>query len=332
MLAAAPASPTTTRAIIRTRYGAPEVLELRDVRVPDLAEDGVRIRVHASSVNPLDWHELRGEPYLVRMQAGPRRPREPRLGSDVAGVVEAVGASVADLAVGDRVLGVASGAWAELVTAKARSLVRIPDSLGFPEAAALPVAGITALQAVRDHGGVRAGQQVLIVGASGGVGHLALQIAKSLGAEVTAVARTANLEMVRALGADHVIDHLREDWTAGGPRFDVIVDAAGMRSVRASRRALKDGGTYVVVGGPSGRWLRPMDRMVAAKLLSLRGSRRSVAFLARINSADIGVLADMVAAGTLRPVIDRALPLAQTADAVRYQEQGHTRGKVVLTI
>ena len=299
---------------------------------PALPADRVLVRVHASSVNALDWHGMRGEPFPVRMGAGLRRPTDPRMGTDLAGVVEAVGADVPDLEVGDAVLGIAPGAWAELAVAAPKRLTRLPVGMDPATAAAIPVAGCTALQAVRDHAAVIAGMHVLIVGAGGGVGTFAVQVARHLGATVTATTRAGSIEHVTSLGAERVLDHARHDVLTEPERYDAIVDLGGTRPVGAYRRIMAPGARYVVVGGPSGRWIRPVDRMVSAWLHGRRGPQRFAAFMAEVTAVDLALLADLVAAGTVRPVIERSWPLAAAADAVRHLESGGVRGKAVLAI
>lgn len=320
------------RAVVRTRYGPPDVLAVEERSVPDPAPDRVLVRVAASSVNALDVHDLRGEPFPIRLSGGVRHPRNPGIGTDLAGVVEAVGADVADVHVGDAVLGVAPGAWAELAAAAPKRLTRLPDALDTEVAGAIPVAGCTALQAVRDHGAVAAGMHVLIVGAGGGVGTFAVQIARHLGATVTATTRAASVATVESLGAGRVLDHARHDVLTEATRYDAIVDLGGTRPVGAYRAILAPGGRYVMVGGPSGRWIRPMDRMLSTWIQARRGPQRFQAFLAEVTSDDLALLAGLAVAGTVRPVIDQALPLAQAADAVRLIESGGARGKVALAI
>lgn len=320
------------KAICQYRYGSPDVLELRDVDKPVVGDDDVLVRVSAASVNPLDWHLMRGLPYLVRMMFGLRRPKSSRPGVDVAGRVEAVGANVTGLRAGDEVFGGCDGAFAEYVCGKEKNLVRKPAGLTFEEAAAVPIAGCTALQALRDVGKVQPGQTVLINGAAGGVGTFAVQIARAFGAVVTGVCSTGNLDMVRSIGADKVIDYTVEDFTRGGRRYDLIVDLVGNRTMSDLRRALTPRGTAILAGGGGGRLLGPMAQMLGARILSRFVGQRMVMFLAKINGKDLLVLAELVEAGKVRPVIDRTYPLAETADAIRYLEARHARGKVVVTV
>jgi NADPH:quinone reductase-like Zn-dependent oxidoreductase len=318
------------KAAVRTRYGSPDVLEVRELDAPEVGEGQVLVRVHASSVNAHDWHVVRGTPYFARVEMGLRRPKDIRLGLDIAGVVEAVGPGVTDLRVGDRVFGSRFGAHAELVAA--RQVVPMPANLTFAEAAAIPTAGQTALQGLRDKGGLRAGQRVLIVGAGGGVGTMAVQIARALGAEVTAVTRTAHVELVRSLGAADVIDYTRTDVTRAAGRFDVILDIAGTMPLSRLGRLLADGGTLVMVAPDPGRWIGLLTRMAAAVVRSRLGSRRFRPFLAHVSRDDLLVLKELVEAGQLRPVVTATYPLERVADAIRCVDEGRASGKVVVTM
>jgi len=318
------------KAIVYRSYGSPDVLELTDIEKPAVADDAVLVRVRAASVNALDWHGMRGQPFLVRMEDGLRRPKVGALGVDAAGHVEAVGKNVTHVQPGDEVFGARTGAFAEYVSG--RNFVAKPAGLTFEQAAAIPVAATTALQGLRDKGGIQAGQRVLVNGASGGVGTFTVQIAKALGAHVTGVCSGGNVEMVRSIGADEVIDYTLEDFTRAGQQYDLILDIAGSRSLRSCRRVLTANGTLVVVGGPGGRWVSPADRWVKAKVISRFGSQRMLPFLAQITKEDLLVLKELVEEGKLRPVIDRTYPLSEVPEAVRYVEAGHARGKVVITI
>ena len=320
------------KAIVHHRYGPPDVLELRDVDRPALEDDRVLVRVRAASVNALDWHTVRGQPYIARFVMGLRKPKTSAMGVDVAGQVEAVGKNVTQFHPGDAVFGARDGAFAEYVCAREDRVVMKPANLTFEQAAAVPVAAITALQALRDKGQVRPGQKVLVNGAAGGVGTFAVQIAKAFGADVTAATSTGNVDMVRSIGADRVLDYTREDFTKGGQRFDLIVDMGGTRSLRACRRALTRNGTYVMVGGPSGRWLKPLPRALAAAVLSRFVRQRLLFFVAKIKKEDLVVLKELMEAGKVTPVIDRTYPLSETPEAIRYVEEGHARGKVVITV
>jgi NADPH:quinone reductase-like Zn-dependent oxidoreductase len=320
------------KAICQYRYGSPDVLELREAEAPVIGADGVLLRVAASSANALDWHMMRGLPYFVRLMSGLRKPKSHHAGVDVAGRVEAVGANVTGLRVGDQVFGRCDGAFAEFAIGKEKNLAPKPAGLTFDQAATIPVAGCTALQALRDAGKVRPGQRVLINGAAGGVGTFAVQIARAYGADVTGVCSTPNLEMVRSIGADQVIDYTVSDFTRGGRPYDLIIDIAGNRSISDMRRALTPTGLAVLVGGKGNRLLGPMSRMLRGRFLSKFGRRKMVMMIAVLNAKDLLVLKELVEAGKVKPVIDRTYPLAETAEAIRYLETGHARGKVVVTV
>ncbi|HEX3110400.1 MAG TPA: NAD(P)-dependent alcohol dehydrogenase, partial [Thermoanaerobaculia bacterium] len=307
------------------RYGAPDVLELVELEKPAPGADEVLVRVRAASVNAYDLHFMRGEPFLVRAMFGLHRPREPRVGVDVSGEVESVGANVRDLKPGDAVFGTARGAFGEYVCAS--KVVRKPSGVTFEEAAALPVAGFTALQAIRDKGRVQPGEHVLVHGAAGGVGTFAVQIAKAYGAEVTAVSRTENLDLLRSIGADHVIDYTRDDFTKSG-RYHVIVDCHATHPLAACRRALAPNGRYVMVGSPS--LLAPIAALIAAKLLSIGSSRKAGIVSAKNNLKDLATLAELMKAGKLKPVIDRSYTLSEVPEAILSLEAGRARGKIVI--
>ncbi len=320
------------KAICQYRYGSPDVLELRDVDKPVVGDDGVLVRVSAASVNPLDWHLMRGLPYFVRLMSGLRSPKSSRPGVDVAGHVEAVGANVTQLRAGDEVFGGCDGAFAEYACGKERHFVPKPARLTFEQAAAVPIAGCTALQALRDAGRLQPGQRVLINGAAGGVGTFAVQIAKAFGADVTGVCSTRNVEMVRSIGADQVVDYTVEDFARTGQRYDLIVDLVGNHSMSDLRRALTPRGTAILAGGGGGRLLGPLAQMLKARVLSRFRSQRMLMFLATRNNADLLALKELIDAGKVKPVIDRTYPLAETAEAIRYLEIGHARGKVIVTV
>ncbi len=321
------------KAIVYREYGSAEVLELQDVPRPAIKDDEVLMRVHAASVNPLDWHFMRGMPYVMRAGTGLRRPTAPQLGVDAAGHVEAVGRNVTQLGPGDEVFGACTGAFAEYASARASALARKPSNLTFEQAAAVPVAGITALQGLRDKGRVQAGHKVLINGAAGGVGTFAVQIAKWLGAEVTGVCSTRTVEMVRSIGADHVVDYTREDFTRTGSRYDVILDMIGSRSLSDRRRALTPRGTLVIVGSTdNGRWLGPLKALLAAVVVSPFVSQKLRPIMTQASQSDFKVLQELLTAGRLRPVIDRTYSLSQVPEAICYLEEGHARGKVVITL
>jgi NADPH:quinone reductase-like Zn-dependent oxidoreductase len=318
------------KAIVVSKYGSPDVLELEDVEKPDLADDLVLVRVRAASVNPADWYGVVG-PLIVRPSTGFLKPRSDRTGIDFAGTVEAVGKDVTHVSPGDEVFGARSGALAEYVTVR-DAVVPKPANISFEEAAAVPVAAITALQGLRDKGQLEAGQKVLINGASGGVGTFAVQIAKALGAEVTGVCSTRNVELVRSLGADHVIDYTQEDFTRSDRRYDLLLDIAGSKSWSELRRVLTPEAKVVIVGAQKRRVLGPIGHIVRLRLASLRGSQRAVFFIAKTNRADMEILRELLESGKVRPVVDRRYELADTADAFRYLGEGHARGKIVVTV
>jgi len=323
------------KALVYERYGPPDVFELREVDKPVVGDDEVLVRVHATSVNPVDWHTMTGTPYLVRLESGLRKPKREVLGVDFAGTVEAVGRNVQRFQPGDEVFGARDGAFAEYVCVREdRAVALKPANVTFEQAAAVPVAALSALQGLRDKGQIQQGQKVLINGGSGGVGTFAVQIAKSFGAEVTGVCSTRNVEIVRSIGADHVIDYTHEDFTRSEQRYDLMLDVAGNRSWSDYRRVLDEKATVVVVGGPKkGRWIGPLSQVVKLRLSSLGGSRRVVApFLAKMNKEDLVVLQELLEAGTVTPVIDRQYELSELREALRYLGEGHARGKVVVTV
>jgi len=320
------------KAIAQDRYGSPDVLELRDIARPEIDDDGILVRVRAATINAYDWHLMRGEPFPARIGSGWRRPQSRVLGLDSSGRVEAVGRNVTVFRPGDEVIGHRSGSLAEYVQGSADHFVSKPTNVTFEQAAAVPVAGLTALQGLRDKGGLQPGQTVLINGASGGVGTIAVQIAKLFGAHVTGVCSTRNVEQVRSLGADRVIDYTEEDFLRSGAPYDLVFDIAGSRPLWACRRALAPAGKLVVVGGPSGRWVKPIPRMALAGALSRFGFATMLPFLAKHSHPDLVILRDLLEAGKIVPIIDRIYPLSETAAAVRYVEAGHARAKVVITI
>jgi NADPH:quinone reductase-like Zn-dependent oxidoreductase len=320
------------KAITYERYGSPDVLELRDVETPVVTDDGVLVRVHVSSVNPVDWHTMTGTPYLVRIEAGLCRPKSPMLGSDFAGTVEAVGASVKGVRPGDEVFGARNGAFAEYVCVR-DAVVPKPANVTFEQAAAVPVAALTALQGLRDKGQLQAGQKVLINGASGGVGTFAVQIAKAFGAEVTGVCSTRNVDAARSIGADQVIDYTREDFTRGDERYDLLLDIAGNRSWSECRRVLSPEATLVFVGGPkASRLFGPLGHVIGVRLAASRSSQKVVWFVAKTNKPDMEVLRGLLDDGSVTPVIERQYSLAEVPEALGYLGEGHARGKVVITV
>ena len=335
--AAAPAlatGATSMKAIVHRCYGAPSVLSYESIAKPVPADDQLLVRVHAASVNPLDWHYVRGTPYIVRLDAGLGRPEDARLGVDFAGTVEAVGRSVTRFKPGDEVFGGRTGAFAQYVVVREERAVALkPASLTFEQAAAVPIAAITALQGLRDKGGVRAGQKVLINGASGGVGTFAVQLAKTFGAEVTGVCSTRNVELVRSLGADHVIDYTREDFTQLPEHYDVIFDNVGNHPLLEYRKVMKPHGIFVIVGGPAnGNWIGPLSVPLKGLMLSPFVGQKFEPFLAELNHKDLQLLADLMQAGKVTAVIDRRFPLSEVPSAISYLEAGHARGKVVIDI
>ncbi len=318
-------------AIVYRTYGGPEALALEDMDRPVPRDGDVLVRVHAAALNPLDWHVLRGHPYIVRATAGWRRPKRNIPGVDVAGVVEAVGSAVTGLRPGDAVFGEKTRACAEYVCGPEKLFVPKPANLTLEEAAAVPVGGVTALQALRKAGRIEAGQRVLINGASGGVGTFAVQLAKAFGADVTGVCSGPNVDLVLSLGADRVIDYTREDFTRGSQRYDLIVDNAANRSLLAMRRVLAPTGTLVGVGAPKGNWVAPIARVLWANALSRLGTRKLRFMLTDIEREDLLELTELIEAGKVRPVIDRTYPLSETADAIGYLETMRARGKVIIT-
>jgi NADPH:quinone reductase-like Zn-dependent oxidoreductase len=320
------------QAILCPRYGSPDVLQLNEVEQPVPKTNEVLVKVHAASVNALDWHLMRGSPFLVRVTGnGLRKPKDQRLGVDLAGRVEAVGDKVTQFQVGDEVFGRGVGAFAEYACAREDALVVKPATLTFEAAAAVPVAALTALAAVRDKGRVQPGQQVLIQGASGGVGTFALQLAKAFGADVTAVCSTRSVETARALGADHIIDYTREDFTKRGQRYDLILAVNGYHWIFAYRGALRPKGSYVMVGASNARLNRAMfQTMLLGPVVSRGGGRRMGILMANPKQQDLVVVKELLEAGKVTPVIDRRYPLSETANALRYLEEGHPKGKIVI--
>jgi NADPH:quinone reductase-like Zn-dependent oxidoreductase len=322
------------RAIVHEHYGAPDLLELRDVEIPVIEDHQLLVRVHASSVNPADWYGVHG-PFFVRIigREGLRKPKRTTVGSDLAGRVEAVGKDVKAFRPGDEVFGIGLGAWAEYAVAREPRLARKPSNVSFEEAAAVPIAALTALQALRDHGRVQPGQKVLINGASGGVGTYAVQLAKTFGVEVTGVCSTRNVELVRSLGADSVVDYTQEDFTRRSERFDVMLDVAGSRSFSEFRRALKPEATIVAVGAPmSTKGLGPLKHIIGTRLKTIGRSQKVVNFTAKIEKEDLEYMREALETGTVKSVIDRTYPLSEVPDALRYLGTTHARGKVIITM
>jgi NADPH:quinone reductase-like Zn-dependent oxidoreductase len=321
-------------AVVQDAYGSPDVLELREIDKPAVGDDEVLVRVHAAGVDQGVWHMMAGLPYLIRIAGfGLRAPKNPVRGYDVAGRVEAVGEDVTAFQPGDEVYGTCHGSFAEYACARADRLAPKPANLSFEQAAAVPISGYAALQAVRDQGKVQAGQRVLIIGAGGGVGTFAVQLAKTFGAEVTGVASTAKTEMVRSIGADRVIDYTREDFADGRNRYDVILDIAGNRSLSHLRRALAREGTLVIVGGEGGgKWFGGIDRQLRAQLLSPFVRQKLGTWISKEREEDLEALHELLEAGKVTPIIDRTFPLGEVPEAIRYLREGRARGKVVIVV
>jgi NADPH:quinone reductase-like Zn-dependent oxidoreductase len=321
------------KAIVQDRFGGADVLKFRDVPDPVIGDDELLVRVRAAGCGPDVWHLMSGRPYFARLVIGLRTPKVRVLGWDVAGIVEAVGASVTEFRVGDEVMGTCRGSFAELAVTPQDKLVRKPEGLTFEQAATLPISGVTALQALRDKGRVQPGQSVLVIGAAGGVGTLAVQIAKAFGAEVTGVCSTSKVDLVRSIGADDVVDYTREDFADGNRRWDLIVDTAGRRPLSRLLRALTPKGTLVIVGGDGGgRWTGGFFRgALRAPLLSPFVGQRLRGLTSKEKKDDLQALDELIDAGKLTPVIDRTYPLVEAPDAIRYLEQGHPGGKIVVT-
>jgi NADPH:quinone reductase-like Zn-dependent oxidoreductase len=329
-----PAAASSMKAIVYRCYGPPEVLKLEEIAKPAPADDRVLVKVNAASVNPLDWHYMQGKPYVMRAAAGFGKPNSILMGADFAGTVESVGKNVTRFKPGDEVFGDRDGAFSEYVSVRENGAIAPkPSNMTMEQAAAVPVAGLTALQALRDKGKVKSGQKVLINGASGGVGTFAVQIAKTYGADVTGVCSTRNVEMVRSIGADHVVDYTKQDFTQGSTRYDLIIDNVGNHPLSEYRRVLTPNGALVMVGGPSDNsWLGPLTTSIKAYVLSPFVSQKMIFMLAQANKEDLDVLRDLMESGKLTPVIDRSYKLAETAQAISYLEQGHAKGKVIIAV
>jgi NADPH:quinone reductase-like Zn-dependent oxidoreductase len=328
------ANKTTMKAIVREKYGSPDVLELKDVDVPVVDDDGVLVRVRAASINAYDWHVMRGSPYLVRIVLGGlRKPKSNAMGRDLAGHIEAVGKNVTEFRIGDEVFGSGAGSLAEYVRGPAKSFAPKPAGLTFEQAAAVPMAARTALQGLRDVGRIQRGQNVLINGAAGGVGTFAVQIAKAFGAHVTAVCSTRNVDMVRSLGADEVIDYTREDFTRRAKRYDLFLDVAATHSLTARKRVLTPTGTLVSVGSPGyGGTASILAGLLEVAVRSRFGSQKLLSFMAKSSKEDLIAIKELIEAGKVKPVIDRTYPLSKAAEAIAYLEKGHAQGKVVITV
>jgi NADPH:quinone reductase-like Zn-dependent oxidoreductase len=318
------------KAVVYESYGAPDVLKVKEIEKPEVTEDGVLVRVHASSINVAEWYTMTGLP-LGRLGNGLFKPKDARLGADFAGVVEAVGKNITDFKPGDEVFGGRSGAYAEYVSVK-NAIAHKPANVTFEEAASVPTAGLTALQGLRDHGKIQPGQKVLINGASGGVGSFAIQIAKAFGAEVTAVCSTQNVEHARSLGADHVIDYTKEDFTHSGQRHDLLFNVNGGRSWSEYKRVLKPDAIFVLVGGPKTPLIGPLSLLIKVRLAMLGASQKFAFFIARFNRADMQVLKELLENGKVKPFVEKAYPMTRITDAMRHLGTGHAQGKIVVTM
>lgn len=320
-------------AAVHRCYGSPDVVTFEEVEKPVPGADQVLVRVRAASVNPYDWHHMRGSPYIMRLGTGLGAPDHARLGMDFAGTVEAVGANVERFRPGDEVFGGAAGAFAEYVLVRQDGAVAPkPETVTFEQAAAVAIAATTALQALRDKGKVEAGDKVLINGASGGVGTFAVQIAKAFGAEVTGVCSTRNLEMVRSIGADHVFDYTRENYTESGARYDLIIDMVGNHPLLANKRVLEPDGIFVLIGGPKGDWIGPLMGPIKLMFLDPFVDQEMSMMLARLNQDDMSALADLMRSGAVTPVLDRGYSFDELPAAIRYSEQGHARGNIPVSM
>jgi NADPH:quinone reductase-like Zn-dependent oxidoreductase len=320
------------KAIIHSRYGPPDALELKNIDQPVITDDAVLVRVHAAAVGKGDWLTVKGLPYVARLRYGLPNPKHPVPGFDVAGRIEAVGSNVTQLQPGDEVFGWCDGSFAEYAAVPEGQLALKPTNLTFEQAAAVPISGFAALQALRDTGGVQPGQQVVIIGASGGVGSFAVQLAKAFAAEVTGVCSTQSVDMVESIGADHVIDYTQQDFARSGQRYDLILEMAGNRSLADLRRALTPKGTLVLVGGSGGRWFMGTGRTLRAVLVSPFVGQRLRSFFSKPKRTDLLVLKEFLEAGKVRPVIDRAFPLSETPEAISSVGERSTQGKTVITV
>ena len=317
------------KAIVYTHYGSPDVLQFKETEKPVPNAGEILVKIYAASANPLDWHLMRGAPFLARLEGGLRKPKDPRFGADLAGRVEAVGSTVTQFQLGDEVFGAWTGSFAEYATVPENRVALKPANRSFEEAAAIPVAAITALQGLRDTGHIHTGQKVLINGASGGVGSFAVQLAKAFGAEVTGVCSTRNVDMVRSIGADYVIDYMQEDFTKNGQRYDLILAVNGYHPISAYQRALSQEGMYVMTGGSMAQMFQAM---LLGPWLSKNGSQKMGNLLAKPNQKDLVFVKELLEAGKVVPVIERRYPLREVPEAIRYLEEGHAQGKVVITV
>jgi NADPH:quinone reductase-like Zn-dependent oxidoreductase len=320
------------KAITYREYGGPEVLQLEEGAKPAPKDDQALVRVRAAALNPYDMHFLHGTPYFIRVSTGLRKPKFTGIGVDFSGVVESVGKNVTGFKPGDAVFGGCQGALAEYLVIAEQQLMNKPDNISFEQAGAVNIAAKTALQALRNTGKLQPGQKVLINGASGGVGTFAVQIAKHLGGEVTGVSSGHNTELVRSLGADHTIDYAQQDYTQGGTQYDLIIDNAGNHSLSANRRVLKPNGRYVMVGGPEGKWIKPMDRVIAAMMYSKFVHQEMGMMMARASKDDLALLSELMQQGKVTPVIDKRYKLSEAAEAMRHLETGRARWKIVIQL
>jgi NADPH:quinone reductase-like Zn-dependent oxidoreductase len=328
-----PAGSDSMKGVVIHCYGSPDVLKLEQIARPTPADDQLLVKVHAAALNPVDWHSMRGSPYVMRMSSGLGAPKDPRVGVDFAGTVEAVGKNVTQFKPGDEVFGGADGAVAEYVVVReSRGVALKPANITFEQAASVPVAAITALQGLRDQGGIKPGQKVLINGASGGVGTFAVQLAKHFGAEVTGVCSTRNVELVRSLGADRVVDYTQQDFTQGDARYDIILDNVGNHSISALRGVMQPNGRLVIVGGPKGDWIGPLMGVIKAAIVQPFVDQKLGFFIAHLNRDDMKLLGELMQAGKVTPVIDRRYPLGEAAKAMEYLEAGRARGKVIVSL
>jgi NADPH:quinone reductase-like Zn-dependent oxidoreductase len=331
--AALPAGTESMKGIVFHCYGSPDVLKLEQVAKPTPADDQLLVKVHAAALNPLDWHYMRGSPYLMRISSGFGAPKDPRVGVDFAGTVEAVGKNVTQFKPGDEVFGGADGAVAEYVVVReSRAVALKPTNMSFEQAASVPIAAITALQGLRDEGSIKPGQKVLINGASGGVGTFAVQLAKHYGAEVTGVCSTRNVELVRSLGADRVIDYTQDDFTQTDERYDIILDNVANRSLADLRRVLKPNGALVIAGGAKGDWIGPLLPPLKVTILNHFVDQKLGFFIARLEQSDMKFLGELMQTGKMTPVIDRRYALGEAAKAMEYLEAGRARGKVIVSL
>ena len=331
--AALPAGGESMKGVVNECYGSPEVLKLEQLAKPTPADDQLLVKVHAAALNPLDWHMMRGSPYIMRMSSGLGAPKDIRVGVDFAGTVEAVGKNVTQFKPGDEVFGGADGSVAEYVVVReSRAVALKPTNMTFEQAASVPVAAITALQGLRDKGGIKPGQKVLINGASGGVGTFAVQIAKHFGADVTGVCSTRNVELVRSLGADRVVDYTQEDFAKGPERYDIILDNVGNRSISDLRGVMQPNGRLVIVGGPKGDWIGPLMGVIKAAIVQPFVDQQLGFFIAQLNHDDMQFLGELMQTGKMTPVIDRRYALGEAAKAMEYLEAGRARGKVIVSL